>query len=120
MAEQTPSAGPAPVTYTEEDARRLVAEALIMAMKPDALLLPTRDHIRALVARMARVEADRAELVTLVVAVLRDQGLTQLVVPKAELAQVARHGLAMNDAEGLSSMRVYRVLAPPPSTGSVN
>ncbi|MCC6989915.1 MAG: hypothetical protein IT181_13000 [Acidobacteria bacterium] len=115
MADQTPSAGPAPVTYSKEEHARLVAEACTLATRPGTLLLPTIDHVRAMFAQMSDIEAGRAELMQALIALILDQGGRPFVViPQEVLAQVrvSGLGLACDTPQGLEKYRRYTVVRP--------
>lgn len=115
MSHQTPSAGPAPVTYTREEYARLLAEAVTIATTPGTLLLPTVDHCRALFAAMQEVRQDCDELRYAVMALILDQGEQPfLLIPRQALehVRVSGLGLTMTTPTGLDGYRKYTIVRP--------
>lgn len=118
MDTPTPSAGPAPVTFTPERFRELLAEAFRIADNPDTLLLPTRDHVRVLRQAFRGGQDQVRECTRFILALILSAEQSQVTMPAEFVDATAGLTLEVNRkaAPGYVLLRVH---APVPNDGRV-
>lgn len=110
MSETTPSAGPAPMP--REEYLRLLGEATQIATGGGTLLLPTRDHLAALLAALTKAANERTELRVILSAIMVDTEQHELLIPDADLLTVASQGYSVR-LESMPGRTLVRLLTPP-------
>lgn len=113
MADQTPSAGPAPVTFTAERYRELLDQAAGMAQGP-SLLLPTVEHVQALYHALRQALKARSDAATVLVALLLDANSAGVTIPTPYLAEIAASGAGLVLVGDPKETRVSVAVPPQP------
>jgi hypothetical protein len=116
MDATTPSAGPAPVTFTPEQFRQLLDEALRIADNPETLLLPTRDHLRVLLKALRGANAQASDGARLLIALILSSEQSQVTLPADFVAATAGLQLEVNRTAAAGYV-LLRVHTPAPTPG---